>query len=291
MEVSDNPSPAVQRRRLRAELRRARLGAGLTQEQVAKAMDWSLSKLIRIENGTTAGISTNDLKAILLHYNITDEARTAEFVALARASRERSWWSAYRDIALPRLIQLIEYEEAASTSLNYQSLLVPGMLQTAEYARAAIEQLAPDMPASQVAPRVEIRMKRQELLNRADAPLMFFVMDEGVVRRLVGGKDTMRQQLQRMIDLANMPKVTVEIVPFSAGVLSGMEAPFVIHEFPDAADDDVLYQEIPPRNDLLSRDNPEEVLAFRESFERLREASLGPDGTIDFLRELVNSLL
>jgi transcriptional regulator with XRE-family HTH domain len=291
MEVSDNPSPAVQRRRLRAELRRARLGAGLTQEQVAKAMDWSLSKLIRIENGTTAGISTNDLKAILLHYNITDEARTAEFVALARASRERSWWSAYRDVAPPRLIQLIDYEEAASTSLNYQSLLVPGMLQTAEYARAAIEQLAPDMPASQVAPRVEIRMKRQELLNRADAPLMFFVMDEGVVRRLVGGKDVMRQQLQRMIDLANMPKVTVEIVPFSAGVLSGMEAPFVIHEFPDGADDDVLYQEIPPRNDLLSRDNPEEVLAFRESFERLREASLRPDGTIDFLRELVNSLL
>ena len=290
MEVSDNPSPAVQRRRLRAELRRARLGAGLTQEQVAKAMDWSLSKLIRIENGTTAGISTNDLKAILLHYNITDEARTAEFLALARASRERSWWSAYRDIALPRLIQLIEYEEAASTSLNYQSLLVPGMLQTAEYARAAIEQLAPDMPASQVAPRVEIRMKRQELLNRADAPLMFFVMDEGVVRRLVGGKDVMRQQLRRMIDLANMPKVTVEIVPFSAGVLSGMEAPFVIHEFPDVADDDVLYQEA-PRGDLLSRDNPEEVLAFRESFERLREASLGPDGTIDFLRELVNSLL
>jgi transcriptional regulator with XRE-family HTH domain len=290
MEVSDNPSPAVQRRRLRAELRRARLGAGLTQEQVAKAMDWSLSKLIRIENGTTATISTNDLKAILAHYKVTDEASTAEFLALARASRERSWWSAYRDVAPPRLIQLIEYEEAASTSLNYQSLVVPGMLQTAEYARASIEQMAPEMPADQVDPRVEIRMKRQELLNRPDAPLMFFVMDEGVVRRLAGGKDIMRQQLRRLIDLANMPKVTVEIVPFSAGVLPGMEAPFVIHEFPDAADDDVLYQEA-PRSALLSRDNPEEVVAYRESFERLREASVGPDGTIDFLRELVNSLL
>lgn len=290
MEVSDNPSPAVQRRRLRAELRRARLGAGLTQEQVAKAMDWSLSKLIRIENGTTAGISTNDLKAILLHYQVTDEARTAEFVTLARASRERSWWSAYRDVAPARLIQLIEYEEAANISRNYQSLVIPGLLQTAGYARASINQLAPDMPASQVEPRVDIRVKRQELLERPDAPLMFFIMDEAVVRRLVGGKDVMRQQLQRMIDIANTSKVTIEVVPFSAGVLPGMQAPFVIHEFPDAADDDVLYQEI-PSGDLLSRDDPEEVLSFRESFEHLREVSLGPDGTIDFLGELIGNLL
>jgi transcriptional regulator with XRE-family HTH domain len=289
MDVSDSPSPAVQRRRLRAELRRARLGAGLTQEQVAKAMDWSLSKLIRIENGTTAGISTNDLKAMLLHYNITDEARTAELLALARTSRERSWWSAYRDVAPPRLIQLIEYEEAASTSRNFQSFVIPGMLQTAEYARASIEQLAPNMPAAQVDPRVEIRMKRQELLKRVDAAEMFFVVDEAVVRRLVGGKDVMRQQLMRMIEVADMPNVTIEVVPFSAGVLQGMQAPFVIHEFPDAADDDVLYQEI-PSGDLLSRDNPDEILRFREYFELLRESSLKSNGTIEFLGEQINSL-
>jgi len=290
MDVSDSPSPAVQRRRLRSELRRARLGAGLTQEQVAKAMDWSLSKLIRIENGTTAGISTNDLKAILLHYQITDGARTEEFLGLARASRERSWWSAYRDVAPTRLIQLIEYEEAANISRNFQSFVIPGMLQTAEYVRASIDQLAPDMPARQVNPRVEIRMKRQELLKRPDAPLMFFIMDEGVVRRLVGGKDVMRQQLQRMIDVADTPKVTIEVVPFSAGALPGMQAPFVIHEFPEPADDDVLYQEN-PSGDVLSRDDPEEILRFREFFEHMHESSLGPAGTIDFLRELINGLL
>jgi transcriptional regulator with XRE-family HTH domain len=169
MEVSDSPSPAVQRRRLRAELRRARLDAGLTQEQVAAAMDWSLSKLIRIENGST-GISTNDLRVILRHYKITDDARTAELVGLARASRERSWWSTYRGIASPRLVQLIEYEQAAYISRNYQSFVIPGMLQTAEYARASINQLFPDMLADQVDPRVEIRMKRQELLERRNAP-------------------------------------------------------------------------------------------------------------------------
>jgi transcriptional regulator with XRE-family HTH domain len=291
MEVSDSPSPAVQRRRLRAELRRARLDAGLTQEQVSTAMDWSLSKLIRIENGTTAGISTNDLRAMLQHYKITDKARTDELTALARASRERSWWSTYREVASPRLIQLIEYEQAAYLSRNYQSFVIPGMLQTAEYARASINQLAPELLSSQVDPRVEIRMKRQELLTHPDAPLMFFIMDEGAVRRLVGGKDVMRQQLQRMIDVAaDLPKVTIEVVPFSAGALQGMQAPFVIHEFPDAADDDVLYQET-PQDALLNRDDPEELLTYREAFERLREASFGPEGTIDFLREIFNSLL
>src|SRR5580704_7099732 len=138
MEASETTSPVVQRRRLRTELRRARLDAGLTQEQVATAMDWSLSKLIRIENGTV-GISMNDLKAILAHYKITDDRRSAELIALSRGARERSWWNSYRDVA-PRLIQLIEYEAAAFIARNFQPLIVPGLLQTEEYARTSIRQ-------------------------------------------------------------------------------------------------------------------------------------------------------
>ena len=109
MDETENLSPAVTRRRLRTELRRARLDAGLTQEQTARAMDWSLSKLIRIENGTN-NISTNDLKALTQYYKIADEKQVAGWLALARASRERTWWSS-GDI--PRaLAQLIEYEKA-----------------------------------------------------------------------------------------------------------------------------------------------------------------------------------
>src|ERR1700753_2695944 len=134
MEASETTSPVVQRRRLGGGPRRARLETGLTQDQVASAMDWSLSKLIRIENGTVT-ISTNDLKAVLAHYKITDEDRTANFLALARGARERSWWSNYRDVASPRLLQLIEYEAASIITRNFQPLLVPGLLQTKEYAR------------------------------------------------------------------------------------------------------------------------------------------------------------
>ena len=128
MDASETTSPVVARRRLRTELRRARLDAEQTQEQVATAMDWSLSKLIRIESGSV-GISLNDLKAILAHYKITDEERSAELIALSRGARERSWWNSYRDVA-PRLIQLIEYEAAAFIARNFQPLIVPGLLQT-----------------------------------------------------------------------------------------------------------------------------------------------------------------
>lgn len=287
MEASENVSPVVQRRRLRTELRRARLDAELTQEQVATAMDWSLSKLIRIENGTV-GISTNDLKAILAHYKITDDGRTAEMLALSRGARERSWWNAYRD-APPRLIQLIEYESASSIIRNFQPMLIPGLLQTEEYATALIRNLMRDAPAEAVNLRVDIRMKRQQLLQQPETPLMFFIMDEAAVRRLVGGQEAMRRQIQRLLDDSDKPTVTIEVVPFSAGEHPGMQGPFMLFEFPDAADDDALYLE-GPDDVRLSRDDAEEISRFRERFEILRELSPGPKGSIDLLHRLLREL-
>jgi len=286
MDETENLSPAVTRRRLRTELRRARLDTGLTQEQTARAMDWSLSKLIRIENGTN-NISTNDLKALAQYYEVADEKQVASWVALARASRERTWWSS-SDIPKP-LAQLIEYENAAYLSRHYEDLVVPGLLQTTDYMLASTRQLAPDMPDSQVNRVIEVRLKRQELLKRAEAPLLFFILDEAVIRRVVGSTDVMRGQLQQLIEVAAMPNITVEVVPFTAGLVPGLQAPFVIHEFSDAADDELLYLES-PRGDMLSRDDAEEILGYREDFERLRRASLGPEGTIDFLRQVIAGL-
>jgi transcriptional regulator with XRE-family HTH domain len=287
MEASGNPSPVVQRRRLRTELRRARLDADLTQEQVAAAMDWSLSKLIRIENGTV-GISTNDLKAILAHYKITDDGRTAEMLALSRGARERSWWSAYRD-ASPRLIQLIEYESASFIIRNFQPMLIPGLLQTGEYAATVIRNLDPQASDEVVNLAVEMRIKRQQLLQQPETPLMFFIVDEAAVRRLVGGQQAMRRQIQRLLDESDKPTVTIEIVPFGAGAHPGMQGPFMLFEFPDAADDDALYLEGPGES-RWNRDDPEEILSFRERFEVLRGLSLGPQGSRDLLSRLLDEL-
>jgi transcriptional regulator with XRE-family HTH domain len=287
MEASETLSPVVQRRRLRTELRRARLDAGLTQEQVAAAMDWSLSKLIRIENGSV-GISTNDLKAILAHYKITDEGRNIELLGLARGARERSWWSTYRE-ATPGLIQLIEYESASSIIRNFQPMLIPGLLQTEEYATTMIRTLRPAATAQEVKTGVEIRMRRQQILQQAEMPLMFFIMDEAAVRRLVGGHEAMRRQVQRLLDESARPAVTIEIVPFSAGAHPGMQNPFMLFEFPDAEDDDALYLE-GASDSRFNRDDPEEISSFRERFEVLRDLSLGPQGSADFLRRLVSQL-
>jgi transcriptional regulator with XRE-family HTH domain len=285
----DRPSPVVQRRRLRTELRKARQDAGLTQEQVAAAMDWSLSKVIRIEAGSV-GISTNDLKALLLHYQLDDPDRTRELVALARAARERSWWSVYRDSAPPGLLQLIGYEAASFIIRNFETLLVPGLLQTEDYARAVIRPFEEGATAERVNTLVEIRMRRQEQLDRDDPPLLFFILDEAVVRRLIGGKDVMRRQIRHLIEMADRPNVTIEIVPFRAGPHPGLKGPFVIVEFPDPGDDDVLYLEA--RGDMIRAGISEEgeVSAYREVFEQLRELSLGPDGSVAYLGRLADEL-
>ena len=138
--MADGGSPLVQRRRLRTELKKARQASGLTQDQVAGEMDWSLSKIIRIESASS-GISANDLKALLQLYGVKDPGQVDSLLALARAARERSWWSAYRDVAPQPLLQLIEYESAAHVIRQFETMFIPGILQTEDYARAVIREL------------------------------------------------------------------------------------------------------------------------------------------------------
>jgi transcriptional regulator with XRE-family HTH domain len=289
MAESDGPSPVVQRRRLRSELRRIRLGTKQTQEQVAAAMDWSLSKLIRIEKGSV-NISTNDLKVLLDHYGIVDVDRVEELIALAKAARERSWWSAYSSFASPQFLQFIEYQTAAMITRSFESLLIPGLLQTEEYAREVIKEFSgPQTSKERLDTLVALRMKRQELLKQmGPPPWFFFILDEGVIRRMVGGKDVMNGQIRHLIELADRADVTIEVLPFSAGVHSGMHGPFVILEFPEAEDDDVLFLEN-PRGDLIHRDDPDEIASYREVFEELRHMSLG-ESSVDFLRRLLDEM-
>ena len=223
--MEDGASQLLDRRRLRTELRDARLASGLTQEQVAKAMEWSLSKMIRIESAQT-GISANDLKALLPLYGITDEQQVKRLVGLARAARRRGWWSAYRNVAGEPLLQLIEFESAASVIRQCETQVVPGILQTEEYARAVLEDFYAGTPeAGYISALIELRTRRQELLDRKDPPSMHFRLDEPVIRRLVGTAALMRSQLQTLIEVAAKPNVTIEIMPFSAGLHAGLRGP------------------------------------------------------------------
>jgi transcriptional regulator with XRE-family HTH domain len=163
--MAEGGSPLVQRRRLRTELKKARQESGLTQDQVAGETDWSLSKIIRIESGSS-GISVTDLKALLQLYGVKDPEQVNSLVALARAARGRSWWSAYRGIAPHSLLQLIEYESAASIVRQFETLFIPGILQTEDYASAVIENYYDERPGSDfVRALVELRIRRESLFD------------------------------------------------------------------------------------------------------------------------------
>ena len=288
MGASDGISPVVPRRRLRTELKKARLEARQTQSDVATAMDWSLSKVIRIEAGTVS-ISTNDLKALLRQYKIVDRARTAELLALGKAARGRTWWSQYRSKASPGLLDLIGYETAASARRNFEPLLIPGLLQTREYARAVIAILNKGVAPDRMDALVEIRMRRQELVDRPNPPELFFILDEAAVRRLTGGPDVMRHQLHHLMEVAEKPNVTIEVLPFSAGVRHGMKTSFVVLEFPDAADDDVLYLE-DAEGGLVIREDREEIQAYREIFEDLEKVALKPKETLGHIGKVAEEI-
>jgi transcriptional regulator with XRE-family HTH domain len=288
--MADGGSPLVQRRRLRAELRKARQATDppLTQEQVAHEMDWSLSKVIRIESASS-GISANDLKALLRLYGVEDSGQVDSLLALARVARERSWWSAYRDVAPSSLLQLIEYESAASVVRQFETTFIPGILQTEDYARAVIQDYYDERPGSdRLRALVELRIRREDLFDADNRPSFQFMLDEAVIRRLVGGSSVMRNQLRRLIEVADKPNVTVEVIPFSAGLHPGMNGPFEIIEFADPSDSDIVFLES-PRGDIVS-DDPEETLKYREAFEGLAKAALGPRDSLARIAKIADEM-
>jgi transcriptional regulator with XRE-family HTH domain len=218
--MEPTPDPAVQRRRLIVELRRARVRAGFTQKQVAEELDWSLSKLLRIESGQI-GISTTDLRALLDHYGIHDAAQRSQLVTLAQHSR-RQTWTEFRDVLHPDFMVYLRYESAAALIRDFNGTFVPGLLQTEEYARAVIRTLTQDESEIDIDRQVQVRMRRQEILDRADPPRLHFILDESVIRRRIGGTRVMRRQLIQLKALAERSHVTIQILPFSFGSHLGM---------------------------------------------------------------------
>jgi transcriptional regulator with XRE-family HTH domain len=241
---TDLHSPVLGRRRLSAALRQARDGTGATQEQVAAAMDWSLSKLIRIEKGTV-GISTTDLRSLLAHYGVFDVERINGLVRLAKSSRERPWWATYRE-HLPSgdFEKLLGLEAEASKIETFQMTLMPGLLQTKAYIQYVLGGITHKMETQQaVSVREEVRIRRQDaLLNSDTAPQLRFVLDEAVLRRVADSKATMRGQLLHLLELSSRPNISFQIIPFSAGpyVDSGT---FTILSFDGSDDAPVVYLE------------------------------------------------
>ena len=246
--------PALYRRRLRSEIRKAREAAGLSHKQVAAEMDWSPSKLSRIEAGTVT-MSTNDLRVLLALYKITDQAKVNELIDSARRARERSpWWHRYRDVASPELLALIGYETSAKVLRNFEPLGIPGLLQTEEYARELFRFIRGSKDRKRIDSLVMLRMHRQELLAVQDGRDQHFIIDEAAIRRMVGGPGVMRRQLIQLQELMAKPNVTIGILPFDHGMYRGLRVPYVVYEFDDPQDGTILYLENPDGELVISED-------------------------------------
>jgi transcriptional regulator with XRE-family HTH domain len=247
------PDPTIHRRRLRNELRRARESAQRTQKDVTAAMDWSVSKLIRIESGTV-NISTNDLRALLGFYDVPQERMTA-LVQLAKAAREVTQWAPWRNVVSPEYLAFLGYESSAAIIRNFEPMLVPGLVQTEEYAHEVIRAIEPQ---DKVESLVDLRMQRQELLVRPNPPKLHLLLDEAVIRRKVGGADVMRRQIRRILEVAQEPHVTVRVVAFDQGMYPRLRVPYVLFEFEADEDEDVLYVENPLGEFIIRENSPEE---------------------------------
>jgi transcriptional regulator with XRE-family HTH domain len=276
--VPEVRSPTVRRRELGALLRALRTERGLTVDQVATELLCSPSKVSRMETGQR-GATARDVRDLCDLYGVTDPDERARMARLAAEGKQQGWWQSYE---LDYFATYVGLEEDATVTKNFQSTTVPGLLQTADYARAMHESGVPEFAPERIEQIIRARLKRQQSLTK-DSPLrLWAILDEPVLHRLVGGPHVMRDQLQQMVDAAQLPNVTIQVIPFSAGAHPAMESSFDILEF-SAPTPSLVYVEGLIGNMYLER--AQDLLRYEEVFERLCDISLSPQESIELISE------
>ncbi len=276
--------PMALRIALGAHLRRLREASHITPSQAAEAIRATHSKISRLERGRS-GAKQRDVADLLTLYGVTDEAEREELLALARQASTPGWWQQYRDI-LPRWLEMyVGLEKAASIIRTYEVQFVHGLLQTEDYARAVILIANAHAPADEIERRVSVRMKRQQLLTQPGAPEVWTVLDEAVLRRLPGGPELMRAQLEHLLLMTELPNVTLQIVPFDAGPHAAAGGPFTILRFPEPDLPDLVYLE--QLNSAVYLDDPDDVLDYVTIMDTLCVQAETDTASKDMIRALL----
>lgn len=241
VDVPRESGPTIARWQLARELKSLRESAKLSHQDIAAALGCSDWKIYKMESGDV-GIGRPDLMVMLDRYGVTDEQHRATLFDLQKQGKERGWWAKYGQLPSP-YGQLIGLEGAATTIRNFQLAVIPGLLQTEEYARSLFEAQLPNHPPEEIERRIKVRMKRQEALVE-DPPLEFWtILDEGAIRRQMGGRLVMRAQLSHLLQMAKRPNVTVQVLPFSEGGHPGTLGSLALLDFPDDVHSPVAYVE------------------------------------------------
>lgn len=279
--MASSVNPTVRRRRLGQELRRLRELKGMTAEEVAERLLVSQSKISRLENGRRS-ISQRDVRDLCGVYEVEDHRIVDSLMQMAKDSRQQGWWHAFGDIPYSVYIGL---ETDAASLRVFEPQVVPGLLQTRPYAEALINGALPETAVADVEKRVGVRMRRQDRVTTPDEPLrLWAVVDEAALRRVVGNKQLMREQLEYLVEQSQLPHVTVQVLPFDMGAHPGISGHYAILEFPDTSDSSVVYIEGVTSDLYLEKAN--DVHRYSVMYEHLRAQALNVDQTRAFIADI-----
>lgn len=269
--------PTVLRIALGGQLRRLREAKGITREAAGDAIRGSHAKISRLELGRT-GFKERDIRDLLSLYGVDDIEERERFLDLARQANEPGWWHRYSDLLPQWFGTYLGLEQAASKIRTYEAHLVPGLLQTPEYARAVVALGYEDADTDR---RVQVRQRRQEILHRSDPPIVWAVIDEAALHRPVGGPRVHREQMEHLIKLAEMPNVTVQVLPYSAGEHAAAGSSFSILRFAESELPDIVYLE--HLTSALYLDRRQDLALYLSVMDRLSVQAERPEKSIEIL--------
>jgi transcriptional regulator with XRE-family HTH domain len=275
------------RRKLGIELRRLREAVKMTADEAAEQLELSASTISRSETGKV-NVHPRDVDAMLRIYGLTDERKREALLALARKSRERGWWHAYRNVLAPDVVSHISIEDGANQIRAFQTMLVPGLLQTEDYSRSVAAIFPRPEPPEVVDQQVEIRQRRQEILRRHDEVPLHVILDESVLRRPIGGEAVMRQQLLHLLELTEGLSVTLQIADYSIGAYAGLGGPFTLFGFAEPMDLNIVHVEN-QRSFFLIEDE-DDIRHYEVVFQRVQKAALPVADSLALVKRIAEGL-
>lgn len=278
-------TPTIRLRRLAAEMWRQRESNKMTREEVSERTSINEATIYRLETARVRRPQKRTLMALLDLYGVVDPHR-AELLELGRQAEQQGWLQAYHAELPEEYTTYIGFEAEARSVSNYESLFVPGLLQTEAYAHAVITGVLPMASESEVEQRVRARIERQRLLSEPGTLKLWAILDEAALHRQVGSRDVMRRQLTHLIKAANELNVIVQVIPYSAGAHAGMPGSFILMDFPNPADPDVVYIDSLAGDLFLEKET--DIRRYRLLFEHLRAVASSPDETTTMLATLTD---
>lgn len=284
--AAKKPTPTVRGRRLAAELRRLRGASDLSREEVSERTGINKTTLYRIEKAQ-ARPQRRTLVSLLDVYDAAKDEREYLTVLLRDAGKQ-GWLRPYHSDLPEEYTAFISFEDEARGSRNYETLFIPGLLQTEDYARAVIRGVLPTATDEEVEDRVRARMERQAVLTK-DKPLkLWAVVDEAALHRVVGGPEVMRAQLLSITETVKAPNITFQVIPYGAGAHPGMPGQFILLDFEDPMDTDLIY--IDSMAGDLFLESEADIRRYKAIFDRLVADASSPKDSTTLLLELADRL-